>query len=310
MISAQRILFLVGSLLCAALLVHLYSQSDLLPRGHAIIPSKKPTPSNPELEQTLGTNATTATEHDDVCAGLEGLEDVVIILKTGASEIYSKLPIHFATTFACHPDFRIYSDLEQDFGRTKVRDALALVADETKTGDDFEQYRLLLKQVGTGGDASELKGERSWKIDKYKFLPMISDAYDEFGKSKKWFVFMEADTYISMYNLLLWLKELDPTSSVYSGAQILIGDTEFAHGGSGLLLSAPAAKSLTTVYRADQRGWERQMSGECCGDKVMGDVLMNANPPVGVLRSFPIIQGETPSSLDWSHTHWCMPAVS
>ena len=316
MFSAQRLALALASLLAFAIFVHLYNQSSYLPHGQVIHPATTPKPQSlgkgdeelPPGNASLTAQNTNAA--DDPCAGLDGLDDIVIVLKTGASEIYSKLPIHFATTFACSPDFLIYSDIEQDFGPVKVHDALAMVSDELKSAEEFEQYRTLLRHVGTGGDAAQFKGEQSWKLDKYKFLPMISNAYDRFGASKKWFVFMEADTYLSMHNLLLWLRELDPRSSIYGGAQILIGDTEFAHGGSGFLLSAPSMRALAEGYRSDSRGWERRLATECCGDKIMGDVLMAAEPPVGVLRSFPTIQGETPSSLDWSPVHWCMPAVS
>ena len=319
MISAQRVLLVVGSLLCLFLILQLYQQADHFSSARGPPISHEQTSAHTSSDVKAPSDAAAASEDTDTdapvpiadaCAGLAGLEDLVIILKTGASEIYQKLPIHFATTFACDPDFRIYSDLEQDFGRTKVKDALALVSDETKVGADFAQYRTLLKHVGTGGDAAEFKGEKSWQLDKFKFLPMVSDAWDEFGSSKKWFVFIEADTYISMHNLLLWLRELNPAAPIYTGAQILIGATEFAHGGSGFLMSAPAVRALSEVYTADKRGWEQKLSGECCGDKVMGDVLMAAQPAIGVLRSFPTIQGETPASLDWSPVHYCMPAVS
>lgn len=316
MFSGQRILLALGSLLCLAVFLHLYSQSSATSFSTPTHHSTQSKPDTPSPESAVSSPngvvhiSAGAATLDDSCVGLDGLRDLVIVLKTGASEIYDKLPIHFVTTFACRPDFLIYSDVEQDFGRVKVRDALAMVSEEMKGGHEFAQYRLLLSHVGKGGDAARFKGEQSWKLDKYKFLPMISDAYDRYGAEKKWFVFMEADTYLSMHNLLLWLAELHPRSSIYAGAQILIGGTEFAHGGSGFLLSAPAARTITEAYRSDPRAWDQRMSGECCGDKILGDVLKSADPPVGVLRSFPIIQGETPSSLDWSPIHWCMPAVS
>lgn len=310
MLSAQRILLVVGSLLCLALFAHLYRQSDTLPRGRPIHTDTNPVAPVLESDTSLLNNAS-YTSAADACNGLAGLDDVVVVLKTGASEIYSKLPIHFATTFACNPDFLLYSDMEQDFGNVKVHDALAMVSEEVKSADEFAQYRTLLRHVGTGGDATKFKGEQSWKLDKYKFLPMISDAYARHGQQKKWFVFIEADTYLSLHNLMLWLAELDPGKAIYGGAQILIGSTEFAHGGSGFLLSAPAARLTSEAYHLNPPHWDKTTRGECCGDKVLGDVLMTGvNPPVGVLRSFPIIQGETPSSLDWSPVHWCMPAVS
>lgn len=90
----------------------------------------------------------------------------------------------------------------------------------------------------------------------------------------------------------------------------MIGQTEFGHGGSGFLLSAGAVKAMSTTYRDNQKHWEGIIAEDCCGDKVIAEVLKAADPPVRLLRSFPLIQGETLSSLDWSETHWCRPAVT
>ena len=128
---------------------------------------------------------------------------------------------------------------------------------------------------------------------------MISSAFDAFGSSKQWYIFIEADTHVSLNNLLLWLQTLDSQRAIYAGAQVLIGDTEFAHGGSGFVLSAKAASGLTRTYRERQAYWDNMLASECCGDKVMAEVLLAASPSVRLWRSFPLIQGETPASLDW-----------
>jgi hypothetical protein len=49
---------------------------------------------------------------------------------------------------------------------------------------------------------------------------------------------------------------------------------------------------------------------EWAGDKLLAKVLISTTPPTRLLRSFPLIQGETIESLEWSSTHWCMPAVT
>lgn len=90
----------------------------------------------------------------------------------------------------------------------------------------------------------------------------------------------------------------------------MIGDTEFAHGGSGFVMSSPAVQALTEVYKEQQTYWERKLADECCGDKLMAEVLLQADPPISLLKAFPLVQGETLTSLDWSPTHWCMPAVT
>jgi hypothetical protein len=249
--------------------------------------------------------------HETHCADHAGIEDLAIILKTGSTEIYEKLPVHFTTTFLCVQDRLIYSDVQQYFSGEPVRDALVLVSQESrKKHSDLEQHVILNDHVRLKGDAAELKGDKSWHIDKWKFLPMISDAYATFGERKKWYLFIEADTYVSLHNLLPWLAKLDHKRAIYAGAQVMISSTEFGHGGSGFLLSSSAAKALNNTYHSDKVHWESVIASDCCGDKVMAEVLQASDPPVRLLRAFPQIQGETLSSLDWSTTHWCRPAIT
>ncbi|KAK5129252.1 hypothetical protein LTR08_003717 [Meristemomyces frigidus] len=292
----------VSCLLCLGLLKHLSGRPSASVRWAAHdVNSTSQTTSTPRGNATT----THSPQQDADCQQLQGLEDVVIVLKTGATEIYEKLPIHLATTFACAPsplEYLVYSDIGQRFGPVLVRDVLALVSQEMRdTHEGLAQYRRLQQHVALGADAAELKGEKSWGLDKYKFLPMVSDAYHTFGAAKKWYV---------LHNLLLWLDTLDARQSIYAGAQVMIGNTEFAHGGSGFVMSAPAAKGMTDVYETQQAYWERKLADECGGDKLMAEVLLEADPPIHHLRSFPLIQGETLMSLDWSPTHWCNPAVT
>lgn len=136
---------------------------------------------------------------------------------------------------------------------------------------------------------------------------MISRAVDMYP-NKKWFVLVEADTFLSWPNLLSWLARLDPRVPFYAGANVFMGGTEFAHGGSGVLLSGPAAEIVRYEYTDRKLEWDQQIAHECCGDKVLADVLKVHN--VSVSRAFPMVQGETLQSLDWSRKHWCRPAVS
>ena len=309
--SVQRIVLVASCLLCLAFLVHLREGisrariSPILGGG-----------SEAAMQFSIG-NASQKEDHifsgqdRTHCLGLHGIEDLVIILKTGSTEIYEKLPIHFQTTFSCTEDYIIYSDVQQDFAGVPVRDAIALTSTKARNErSDLEQHKTLDEYFKSGRDAAELKGEKSWHLDKWKFLPMISDAYSTFEHRKKWYFFIEADTYVSMHNLLPWPSKLDSKQAIYAGAQVVIGETEFGHGGSGFLLSSTAAEALNRTYKSDQHRWEGVINNDCCGDKVMAEVLLVADPPIRLLHAFPLIQGETLASLDWSRKHWCMPAVT
>ncbi|KAI7376692.1 hypothetical protein KC336_g19713, partial [Hortaea werneckii] len=48
---------------------------------------------------------TSAPDEPQSCLSVRGADNVLIMLKTGATELYQKLPTHFMTTFTCVPHF-------------------------------------------------------------------------------------------------------------------------------------------------------------------------------------------------------------
>lgn len=309
--GAQRILLAVTCVLCLALFKRLWDIDSIEQSIKAF--SKAGSEAWTRSYHTyLEGDGPAHSQHPGLrCDEYHGLEDLAIILKTGSTEIYEKLPMHLHTTFDCVKDHLIYSDVQQDFAGATIRDALALTSDHARTErEQLIQYQKLNDYFNLGGDAADMKGDKSWQLDKWKFLPMISDAYRIFGEKKKWYFFIEADTYVSLHNLLPWIAKLDHTKPIYAGAQVMIGDHEFGHGGSGWLLSSTAAEMMSETYHGNLSTWEKLVDNDCCGDLVMAKVLLATDPPTRLLRSFPLIQGETVTSLDWSATHWCKPAVT
>lgn len=116
-----------------------------------------------------------ATSSWDSCVHMPGAEKVMLLLKTGATELYQKLPIHFLTTLRCinSRNLIIFSDLAQTFADHSVIDALAGVSSEFRDHhSDFDFYRKLQDHQREGKDVSKLKGDNSWDLDKWKFLPI------------------------------------------------------------------------------------------------------------------------------------------
>ena len=248
------------------------------------------------------------------CRVVPGADDVMVLLKTGATELYQKLPTHFLTTFKCMPHFMIFSDLAQEFADYPIYDAIESVSEHFRhEHPDFELYRKVRQHQREGQDISKLSGHGSWNLDKWKFLPMMHKAFATAGENIEWFVIMEADTSLSWTNLLQWLKTMDPQEPYYLGAQNVIGDTAFAHGGSGIVISRRAADLLEETrvnegqFDYDEK-WEELVSKACCGDEVIARALLEAGVPL--TPAWPLIQGETVASLDWTKDHWCTPAVS
>lgn len=57
---------------------------------------------------------------------------------------------------------------------------------------------------------------------------------------RKWYIFIEADTYLVRTNLLLWLQRQDPPQLIYYGSPTYVNDEGSAHGGGGVILSEAA----------------------------------------------------------------------
>lgn len=259
------------------------------------------------------------------CGRLSGPQDIVVVMRTGATEIKDKLPVHLRTTFRCYPDTVIFSDYEETFEGHKVYDVLASLDDELKhTNDDFKHY-LRLQRLGREGLGDhELHGESwesgpvgkndnpGWKLDKWKFLPMMVDTL-KLRPNKKWYIFVEPDSYMIWSNMLQWLGQLNPAKAVYYGSEVQIGDDIFAHGGSVIVMSRLAIQKATEIYSSDQEEWHRRTAEHWAGDCILGTALKHAG--VDLTWSWPMLQGGNPAEMNWleekgTNIVWCAPALS
>ncbi|KAL3470950.1 hypothetical protein BJX99DRAFT_238396 [Aspergillus californicus] len=257
------------------------------------------------------------------CPPLPGVEDILVIMKTGVTEALDKVPIHFKTTLRCIPNYVIYSDFEEKINGVQIYDAFRNVDPAVKESiADFQIYNRLQSSGREGLETQDFADEANsaigkpnnpgWKLDKWKFLPMVREAYAH-KPNAKWFVFMEADTYYSWSTLLTWLSKFDSSKPYYIGTETQIADVIFAHGGSGFMISNPAMKLVAKEYaeRADEL--HEFTDAHWAGDCVLGKVLSN----VGVSLSFswPILQNSNIGELDEFTTTfyrrpWCFPAVA
>ena len=252
--------------------------------------------------------------HEESCRSIPGADNVLVVLKTGATEIYEKLPTHFVTLFKCTPHHMVFSDLAQDYADFPIRDAIAPVSKQFREGhEDFDIYTKLQQYQREGQDMSKLKGENGWNLDKWKFMPMLFEAIEAAPPQIEWFVVMEADTSVSWTNLLQLLKTMDSSMPCYLGSQNTIGDTTFAHGGSGIILSRQAAKQIQEKREEEgkeayNKRWEDETAASCCGDEILARALLEANVPLTL--AWPLIQGETIATVDFTKNHWCTPPIT
>ncbi|CAD0110287.1 unnamed protein product [Aureobasidium uvarum] len=271
-------------------------------------------------------------EPDLSCRNLPGANDTLVVLKTGSTEIQDRLPIHFSTTLRCYPNYMIFSDHEEDYEDQHIFDALSGVSPElVDHHKDFELYRNLKQDgravlkssdlSGSGTEATQWHGKvenPGWKLDKWKFLPMLNRTLHEYP-DKKWYVFVEADSYLLWASLLEYLAVLDPSKPHYTGSIMFIGDTVFAHGGSGFMVSQPAMHMVVDQYAAHKAEIEAYTDGHWAGDCVLGKVFTEAG--VKFTDAWPIMQGDYPGLVAYARPDgrpiadpnkrvWCYPTVS
>ena len=240
------------------------------------------------------------------CPPMPGMNDVLVVMKTGVTEARDKVPVHFSTTFRCVPHYVIFSDFEEEIEGVKVHDVLRTMDSTVKRSvPDFDIYNRLTKGGRKGLEQDDFADEANsnmgkpnnpgWKLDKWKFLPMAQEAYRA-KPDAKWYVFMEADTYMSWPTLLAWLARFDPGEPWYLGTETQIADQIFAHGGSGFMVSNPALKRASGHYETHRAELDKFTNGHWAGDCVLGKVLQDVGVPLHF--SWPVLQNSHPGELD------------
>ncbi|KAJ5121579.1 uncharacterized protein N7515_009540 [Penicillium bovifimosum] len=252
------------------------------------------------------------------CPTLLGMEDILVVLKTGITEARDKVPVHLRTTLRCVPHKIIVSDFEEAIAGIQTHDVIRNVSDTLKqSNQDFALYNRARsggRQALTSQDhtkvtngPSGMKDNPGWKLDKWKFLPMIHTARRA-QPDAKWFVFLEADTYPIWPNLLGWLANFDPEDRLYLGNQMQIGTALFAHGGSGFVLSHAAIHAVADFHQLHTDEWDEITNREWAGDCVLGMALAAAG--VGLTWSWPHVTTQSVWEQDMLHENygkkpWC-----
>lgn len=261
------------------------------------------------------------------CSQSDIADDVLVVLRTGATESREKVPVHFKTTLRCVPNFVVFSDMDEEIEGHAVHDVLEGVSENTKnTHDDFKLYRhlqehgrkgladqkVITTQSGSSkGDYLNTENE-GWKLDKWKFLPMVDRAFQQMPTAK-WYVFIETDTYLSWDNLLEYLSNFDANKAYYMGKHLYITDIEFGYGGAGFILSNPAMRKVSEHRSVRIRDYEDFTATHWVGDCALGKVLEDVNVPFH--KAYPHLQGDSPATMDPAVTKldrnaWCYPVIT
>jgi len=160
------------------------------------------------------------------------------------------------------------------------------------------------------------KSEEGWRLDKYKFLPMME--WTSYLKPEsQWYVFMELDTYVNYDNLYRFLSTFNPKTAHYFGSPVWPKKkTIFAHGGSGFILSRAALDKIMALGR--MFGENKHFPGthffgvdlkkQCCGDEVLAQVLKKSG--VSLRGYWPMFNGENPITVKYNEEQWCEAIIT
>lgn len=321
--SSRRWLLVASPLLALCLLYYLSQSPETRPAGRKGLGS---------WTQESNNQNTLAVQSDDMDS-LSGtgpcgreprdLDDVFVVIKTGATESQKRIPVHLRTTLQCVPHFAIFSDYEETIDGVQVHDILKNVSRTTMEKEpEFKLYQRL-QEVGREGLTDEEWGDDTngplgktnnpgWKLDKWKFLPMIDSAL-ELKPDAKWYVFAEADTYVTWPNLANWLAHLDHTEPYYIGSPMQIGNELFAYGGAGIILSSRTMQRLSSYRARAEKEMDEMTAEEWAGDCVLARALGQVR--VSLTWAWPMMLTVTPPELDhfsegYGRQPWCYPAIS
>jgi len=86
-------------------------------------------------------------------------------------------------------------------------------------------------------------------------------------------------------------------------------DADSLTGGSGYILSQAAMTFVLEEMNKDLQHYYKIPEHECCGDVAVAVVLRDYLD-FNLTASWPMIQGETPETLDYTDEKWCKTGQS
>lgn len=251
-----------------------------------------------------------ASSAADLCSSFprDALANVQVVVKTGIGERHS-LEALLSSYGSCISNLLIVSDTPDIVQGQHVHDVLGdLPPSYSQENSDWSVYETQRQTVAAGNEVS--KSHDGWKLDRFKFLPMIEYAYAN-NSNAEWYVFIETDTYVFWDVLFRVLEKLDPHERHYLGTAVPgAHDRWFAYGGAAIVLSQGLLRDLS--LEGDQRlsvRYEWMAREDCCGDAVLAYVF-HAELGVRLENMYPTFSGEEPQWTWISKDNWCTPLLS
>jgi hypothetical protein len=214
------------------------------------------------------------------------------MVKSGSNVIRHRLPPHLRTTLSsrkCVPNYVIYSDKSETINGFKTVDVFANVSSTIRETEDFQQFYVKHKKREPKAErhTKTSKHDRvmhdnqklqngAWRLDRFKFVPAFIHAVNNWP-DMKWYIFMEADSYLFLDNVFQYLSTLNSSESLYIGSATLSTKFEgaaFAHGGAGFVVSQGAIKRTFKKYPTNIETISGEIANKiCCGDQLIGEIM-------------------------------------
>jgi hypothetical protein len=245
------------------------------------------------------------------------LDEIQVVLKVSSSDA-SATKAHLSTVSSCITNLVIVGDREERVGDRRVIDILAELPKSYEVNNlDFQAYVDQKKAHIEGETVKE--SQRSFKLDRFKYLPMVDKAYATNPKAK-WFVFLESDVYFFWDTLFRLLSQLESSSPHYLGEPHKGSDGRyFAYGGAGFVLSQGLMKKLIppkTASAADvprdsrlSHRFEDWVKEEQRGDAVLSYAIQNATG-VKLAALHPTFSSYQLKDIKTTRDRWCYPLLS
>lgn len=258
------------------------------------------------------------------------LPNHVIISKTGATEARDRVPIQLNTSLSCS-DTVVFSDMAQTIAGHEIHDVLTdftpSIRDKNPEFDIYrKQYELLAD--GKEDEIPELRKwpvvgvqdfrtagkSASWGLDKYKNILGAFLSW-KLRPKRDWYIFIDADTYLSQGTLQAELSNYDPQKVLYLGhsLRMLEHPTElyFAHGGSGYVLSRAAMEKIVLQNPAVKNDWDANIINMWFGDYVFAAAMEGVG--IALTNGSPMFNGLTALSVPlgpWPGGSWCESVIT
>ncbi|KAK3723489.1 hypothetical protein LTR37_001741 [Vermiconidia calcicola] len=256
------------------------------------------------------------------------VSNIAISIKTGATEARNRVPTQLMTFLHCIPDVMIFSDLDQTLGDKQMHDVLSRFSEAAMKGNDEFEIYLKQQELANHGREADLPSLSSipittqdwrtegknaaWGLDKYKFLYMVERAW-ELQPDRDWYVFLEADTYLSISNLLQFLNAQDSKEKLYFGNSLRMWEhptpLNFAHGGSGFILSGATVKDFAVTHEGIPAKFDQRVRDWWYGDFVLADAL-DEELHIQVTDATPMLNSDEPSLIPFGEHVWCKPVIT